>query len=72
MLSFRSWAGVIFKAPVPNFGSTYSSSIIGINLFEIGATTFFPIRFLNLLSMGLTQIAVSPKIVSGLVVAIDI
>ncbi len=44
--------------------------MIGIILLQIGTITFFPINFLYLISFELTAIAVSPKIVSGLVVAI--
>ena len=50
--------------------STYSSEIIDTCLSTIGTTAFFPIKSLNLSSFGFTQIAESPKIVSGLVVAI--
>ena len=68
-LSFLSCAGVIFNAPVPNVASTYSSAMIGIFLLIIGTITSFPKIFLYLSSSGFTQIATSPKIVSGLVVA---
>ena len=43
--------------------------MIGTCLSTIGTTAFFPIKCLNLSSLGLTQIPESPKIVSGLVVA---
>ena len=49
--------------------STYSSEIIGTCLSTIGTIAFIPIKSLNLSSFGLTQMAESPKIVSGLVVA---
>ena len=49
--------------------STYSSAKIGIFLPTNGRTTFLPIRFLYLSSSGFTAIAMSPNIVSGLVVA---
>ena len=67
--SFGSCAGVILTAPVPNSFSTYSSATIGISLFIIGSTTVFPIRWVYLSSSGWTATAVSPSIVSGLVVA---
>ena len=44
--------------------------MIGIFRLTIGTVTDFPIISLNLSSLGLTHIAESPKIVSGLVVAI--
>ena len=70
--SLKSCAGVIFTHPVPNSGSTWTSPMIGISLFERGSATFFPISLLNLLSFGFTATAVSPSIVSGLVVAMVI
>ena len=60
---------MIFSAPVPKSISTYSSKIIGISLLINGMIAFFPLRLEYLLSFGFTQIAESPKIVSGLVVA---
>ncbi len=42
---------------------------MGISLPTRGRITFCPIRFLYFSSLGLTAIAVSPNIVSGLVVA---
>ena len=42
----------------------------GIVLLAIGTIAFFPFKCLNLASFGLIQMAVSPKIVSGRVVAI--
>ena len=42
---------------------------MGISRFIMGTIAVLPIKSLNLLSFGLTQIAESPKIVSGLVVA---
>ena len=38
--SFKSCAGVIFNAPVPNFISTYESNIIGIALFLLNFLTY--------------------------------
>jgi len=49
--------------------STYSSAITGISLFIRGRTTVLPIRCLYLSSSGCTATAVSPSMVSGLVVA---
>ena len=46
--------------------------MIGISLFRIGIIAFFPFNLKYLSSLGLTAIAVSPKIVSGRVVAIFI
>ena len=69
-LSFSSCAGVTFKQPVPNSTSTYSSSIIGITRLQIGTIAFLPFKCAKRSSFGLIQIAVSPKIVSGRVVAI--
>ena len=69
ILSFSLWAGVTLRHPVPNSKSTYSSEIIGISLFKIGMIAFFPLNLKYLSSSGFTAIAVSPKIVSGLVVA---
>ena len=45
------------------------SEIIKISLLIIGTTAVFPIKSLYRLSLGFTQSAVSPSIVSGLVVA---
>ena len=59
-------------APEPLSGSEYLSKIIGIDLFKIGKITFLPFKCLYLSSSGLTATAVSPNIVSGLVVAIVI
>ena len=70
--SLKSWAGVIFTAPEPFSGSEYLSKIIGIGLFKIGRITFLPFKWLYLSSSGLTATAVSPSMVSGLVVAIVI
>ena len=67
--SFSLWAGVTFRHPVPKSFSTNSSKTTGITLFTIGTTKFLPFNFLYLLSFGLIATAVSPKIVSGLVVA---
>ena len=69
--SFSLWAGVTFKHPVPKSISTESSKTIGISRFTIGTISFLFFNFLYLLSFGFTATAVSPKIVSGLVVAID-
>ena len=49
-----------------------SSAIIGILLPTSGNNAVLPINSLYLLSLGFTAIAVSPNIVSGLVVAISI
>ena len=46
------------------------SNMIGIGLSTKGTIAFWPFKCVYLLSFGFTQIAVSPKIVSGLVVAI--
>ena len=70
--SLGSCAGVIFTTPVPNSGSTYSSAINGISLLTSGKITFLPTIFLYLSSSGLTAMAISPNIVSGLEVAITI
>ena len=64
-----SCAGVIFTQPVPKSFSTNSSAIIGISLFIIGNIQVFPTKSLYLSSSGWTATAVSPSIVSGLVVA---
>ena len=69
VLSLTSCAGVTFKHPVPNSKSTYSSSIIGIVFPEIGTIAFLPFKLKCLSSFGLIQMAVSPKIVYGRVVA---
>ena len=69
VLSFMSCAGVTFRQPVPNSISTYSSSIIGITLPQIGTIAFLPFKCEKRSSFGLMQIAVSPKMVSGRVVA---
>ncbi len=62
-------AGVTFRHPVPKSFSTNSSKTTGIILFTMGTTRFLPFNFRYLLSFGLIATAVSPKIVSGLVVA---
>ena len=67
--SFGSWAGVTFTQPVPKSLSTCESAIIGISLSTKGTFTLTPINSLYLSSSGLTATAVSPKRVSGLVVA---
>ncbi len=67
--SLKSCAGVIFTAPVPFSGSLYSSAIIGMGRSARGSTAFFPTRCLYRGSSGCTATAVSPSIVSGLVVA---
>jgi len=67
--STGEWAGVTLTAPVPTSISTLSSAITGISLFCIGSNTFFPTYFLYLSSLGFTATALSPSIVSGLVVA---
>ena len=41
--SLKSWAGVTFTAPVPNFGSTRTpSATMGISRSRIGWRTFLP------------------------------
>ena len=60
---------MIFTHPVPNSVSTNSSAIIGISLFTIGNIHVFPTISLYLSSFGFTATAVSPNMVSGLVVA---
>ncbi len=67
--STGSCAGVTFSAPVPNSTSTASSAITGIRRLVSGKLISLPIFPLNLSSLGLTATAVSPSIVSGLVVA---
>ena len=42
--SFGSWAGVTFRAPVPNAGSTCSSPMMGISRPDNGSVTIFPTR----------------------------
>ena len=69
-LSFSSCAGVTFKQPVPNSISTYSSSIIGMTRLHKGTIAFLPFKCVKRSSVGFIHIAVSPKIVSGRVVAI--
>ena len=49
--------------------STYSSNMIGITLLAIGTIAFLPFKCEYRLSLGLMQMAVSPSIVSGRVVA---
>ena len=44
--------------------------MIGITRLQIGTIAFFPFKCVNLSSLGLIQIAVSPNMVSGRVVAI--
>ena len=67
--SLGSCAGVTFTQPVPNSGSTNLSVIMGISLRPIGKIIYLPTKCLYLSSFGLTATAVSPSIVSGLVVA---
>ena len=67
--SFSLWAGVTFKHPVPKSISTELSKTIGTSLPTNGTINFLFFKFLYLLSSGFTATAVSPKIVSGLVVA---
>ena len=67
--SLKSCAGVTLRAPEPWSIETYLSVIISTFLSTIGTIIFFPIYFLYLVSLGLTATAVSPSIVSGLVVA---
>ena len=43
---------------------------MGMTLLQIGTIAFFPFKWVKRSSFGLMQIAVSPKIVSGRVVAI--
>ena len=69
MLSFLSCAGVIFKAPVPKSVVTYTSAIMGILRLMMGTITSLPTILLYRSSVGFTQMATSPKMVSGLVVA---
>ena len=69
--SLGSCAGVIFTQPVPNSLSTYSSATTGISLPTSGSISFFPTMSLYLSSEGFTATALSPKSVSGLVVAIS-
>ena len=67
--SVRSCAGVIFRAPVPNSGSTRSSATILSSRPSSGRTAVLPTTSLYLSSSGCTATAVSPSIVSGRVVA---
>ena len=67
--SFGSCAGVTLTAPVPNSGSTWASAMIGISLPVKGNSTSVPTRSRYRWSSGCTAIAVSPSIVSTLVVA---
>ncbi len=64
-----SWAGVIFTAPVPKAGSTASSAMIGTSRSTNGIRTWRPTRARVARSSGWTATAVSPRIVSGRVVA---
>ena len=68
--SLGSFPGVILTAPEPFSGSGYSSAIRGIFRPTTGSTYSLPILSLYLSSSGLTAIATSPNIVSGLLVAI--
>ena len=51
--SLGSCAGVIFTAPVPNSRSTISSPTIEISRSINGSTTFFPIKVLITLILGM-------------------
>ena len=64
-----SCAGVTLRAPVPNSTSTPSSPMMGTSLPTKGTMALEPIRWENLGSEGLTATAVSPRMVSGLLVA---
>ena len=71
--SLKSWAGVTFTAPVPNFGSTrMASATTGNSRPVTGWRTFLPTTPRQRSSSGWTAIAVSPSIVSGRVVATTI
>ena len=71
--SLKSWAGVTFTAPVPNFGSTSTASAITGNSRPVtGWRTFFPTTARQRSSSGCTATAVSPSMVSGRVVATTI
>jgi hypothetical protein len=67
--SFGSWPGVIFSAPVPNSGLTYSSAMILSRRPTIGRIATSPTRRVYRSSCGCTAIAVSASIVSGRTVA---
>ena len=67
-----SWAGVIFRAPVPNSRSTYSSMMMGTARPTPGTMTRLPRSQEYRSSSGWTQTAVSPMMVSGRVVATTI
>ena len=69
--SSKSWAGVIFTAPVPLSGSACSSAMIGISMFVNGIIARRPIKCFNFSFSGCTAIAWSPNNVSGRVVAIS-
>ena len=70
--SLKSCAGVILTAPLPFSGSEYSSATMGMRRPVSGSTTCFPTRCVYRASSGCTATAVSPSIVSGLVVATTI
>ncbi len=71
--SLKSWAGVTFTAPVPNFGSTrIASATIGNSRPVSGWRTCLPTTSRYRSSSGWTATAVSPSIVSGRVVATTI
>jgi hypothetical protein len=72
LIIMGSWAGVTLTAPVPKDLSTRSSATILISLPIKGKISVAPIKCLYLLSLGLTATAVSPSMVSGLVVATTI
>lgn len=68
-LATRHPPGVIFSAPVPNSRSTYSSAMIAMRRPLSGTTASLPTRWRYRSSSGCTATAVSPRIVSGRVVA---
>ncbi len=70
--SFGSCAGVTLTAPVPKLGSTCESATIGIRRLVSGSATVEPMRCRYRSSSGCTATAVSPSIVSALVVATTI
>ena len=67
--SLGSCAGVILTTPVPFVISACSSQTIGISLLRSGSITWQPWRCLYLGSSAFIATAVSPSMVSGLVVA---
>ena len=71
--SLASWAGVILRAPVPKAGSTAVSATTGMSRSgPTGSRSIRPMASRKRGSSGWTATAVSPRIVSGRVVATTI